>query len=501
MILRYKFRSFAVFLCMLIAMFACSFDWLALKGVYSSSNSEIYVTKRVDLDQPVQQTDLTEANSSAKLSIVGCMATSCHGSNNPQALTWQRAGTIWLQKDPHATAYIRLLTEESLAIVNRLTNASWSSTDSSGFLYALEQKCVSCHANSLSSTSNRILGADCQVCHGPASAWKDQHYSSTWKSQGSRRFDNSEMLNTESIASRAAICASCHIGELNSEHGVREVNHELMAAGHPPMHFDFSTFMNRYPRHWDEPDGSTDNSVPQEFRTWKLGKLALTAERVKLLSDRATDVEQSLTRQRDSLNSDGDNRPWPELTEYSCYSCHHSLQDAKWRRSVGNKGQYEWDAWTTAELELAFPREKQVEFRACLQTLQNELESPLPQPKTVINAAVDFHVLLERELAVAINAPMEDPASMRQALLGLLDRFPKQPTWEAVVPWFIVTRALVSDLKLPVDKKLIANIEKQIGYQSYVGTEIRVDGPKDFDPWIFEEYRSTVLELMNSRQK
>jgi len=377
-------------------------------------------------------------------------------------------------------------------------SSQWATIDEPDFVKALEQKCVSCHSNSLALPSKHVLGADCQVCHGPASAWNGEHYSSAWKSLGASRFDNTPMLDIESPATRASICSSCHIGELHSEYGVREVNHELMAAGHPPMHFDFTTYMSRYPRHWNESAQVTDGRSDSKFKVWRIGKLALAVRRVELIIDRARDVEQDIEKQLNTIDATTLGRTWPELTEYSCYSCHHSLQDQSWRHSVGSSGKYDWDAWTTAELALAFGADKQDELQACLTTLRDALESSFPDPTKTKNAATENLQLLNRELENAKASISLDLAANRVVLLNLLDRLPQNPRWESVVPWFIATQVLLADLHVSVDAKIVKRIEKEIGFRSQVGTEMRIEGPIDFDPEIFKEYRLKVLEVIAS---
>ena len=54
------------------------------------------------------------------LGINSCMATSCHGSRSSDSPTWQQAGRIWFERDPHAQSYTKLLSESSLKIAERL---------------------------------------------------------------------------------------------------------------------------------------------------------------------------------------------------------------------------------------------------------------------------------------------------------------------------------------------------------------------------------------------
>jgi len=262
---------------------------------------------------------------------------------------WKQAGEIWFQRDPHSSAYVGLLSQESYRIVRAL----WPSGDSEvpaspkdpRYEAFLEAKCVACHASEFSPKSQRTLGVDCQSCHGLASAWGEGHYSQDWKAKGELRFEDETAKGrvcTPNIWVLANSCTACHIGDLGRDReirdeggvtvqlGVREVTHDLMAAGHPPTYFELGNYLARYPKHWDTPSIPGEDGSDAALDTWRVGKLVSAQRRLELLKER---IQQGVVM---------------ELTEYRCTSCHHRLEKAD-----GLVGQPEWDGWYLEQVDVA----------------------------------------------------------------------------------------------------------------------------------------------------
>ena len=107
------------------------------------------------------------------------------------------------------------------------------------------------------------------------------------------------------------------------------MNHDLIAAGHPRLNFDYGTYLRSLPPHWAERD--RDVSPPKlrpatdEFRHWLVGRAATTAASYRLLADRAT------------------RGPWPELAEFDCYACHHGLSGEKTKPFGHRPGALVWN--------------------------------------------------------------------------------------------------------------------------------------------------------------
>jgi hypothetical protein len=107
------------------------------------------------------------------------------------------------------------------------------------------------------------------------------------------------------------------------------VNHDLIAAGHPRLNFEFAAFLANMPPHWVE---DTRGNFPA--RAWAIGQAATAKAAADLLAHRA----------RHAANS-----PWPEFSEYDCFACHHDLADQQWRRKPASPGRSPgipaWGSW------------------------------------------------------------------------------------------------------------------------------------------------------------
>jgi hypothetical protein len=162
------------------------------------------------------------------------------------------------------------------------------------------------------------------------------------------------MVPVRDLAAQAEVCAGCHVGR-PARDGLpcQDVDHDLIAAGHPRLTFEFSAYLANMPPHWWQgrpPDSRPDFSAA----AWAVGQVAAARSAVELLADRA-----GRSRPLDRAGPPGSadpkrNPPWPEFSEYGCYSCHHDLKDEPWRRGAGAAsppGSLTWGSWFLAPLE------------------------------------------------------------------------------------------------------------------------------------------------------
>ena len=91
------------------------------------------------------------------------------------------------------------------------------------------------------------------------------------------------------------------------------MNHDMIAAGHPRLHFDFAESLRRLPRHWPEKTPGTD----REVRNWLVGRVVHAEAACRLLADRA-----------ERAGKGDPATPWPEFAEFNCASCHHEVPEA-----------------------------------------------------------------------------------------------------------------------------------------------------------------------------
>ncbi|MFM8893206.1 MAG: hypothetical protein ACKOTB_16590, partial [Planctomycetia bacterium] len=176
-------------------------------------------------------------------------------------------------------------------------------------------------------------------------------------------------------------CVRCHVGD--AEH---EVNHDLIAAGHPRLFFEFAAYQRLEPRHWS-PQGKAEAAADFTARSWSVGQaetLAAVAELLVTRAERAHDAAAA-----------GAARRWPEFAEFDCYSCHRTLSAdttaTGWEPPLERPrpGQPSWQPWQVAGSRL----------------LRAAMEGPVsPAGTSVANLernAIDIQSLLDTQWAAA----------------------------------------------------------------------------------------------------
>jgi hypothetical protein len=112
------------------------------------------------------------------------------------------------------------------------------------------------------------------------------------------------MINTNSLPQQAKACTLCHVGGPD-----RDMNHDIIAAGHPALYFDFQTYLKAYPKHW-----RNHPSVDLPAQQWLAGQLAAADSELQLL-------EARLNAKPNSTST------WPEFSNFQCTSCHQPLSN------------------------------------------------------------------------------------------------------------------------------------------------------------------------------
>ena len=262
-----------------------------------------------------------------KLVGVGtCTASGCHGGGKPEQIVGSEYN-IWIADDPHARAHSVLYDDRSLRIVQLLDGSAW---DPSKPAYE-DMRCLSCHSTTFALARNQageVLtdGVGCEACHGPAEGWLSEHHLDGFDAAAKQRLG---FWDTDDLFTRAQICAGCHVGGPG-----REVNHDLIAAGHPRLQFEMGAYLQALPKHWDELRDQTSHNGNFSLLTWLTGQAASSQSALRQLESRATE-----------------GKCWPEFSEWSCSACHHDLRDAvslqqKLARDGGLSGRsIRWDDW------------------------------------------------------------------------------------------------------------------------------------------------------------
>jgi hypothetical protein len=224
-----------------------------------------------------------------------CSTTGCHGAAGKRGIS--SAFTRFAADDPHEQAFLLLYSDSSRRMIRRLRGEPQTHLNEPAYFAALQEKCIGCHATppSESTKSNRLesylTGITCESCHGAAADWEFTHFQRGVKSSG--------LANLSDLSVRATVCAECHIGPKTMLGRTYDVNHDLIAAGHPRLTFEFEAQLANLPAHW-----GTAKDVKSHFEAWRLGELATASQQDKLYAARAA----------------------PEFASHRCFDCHHGIR-------------------------------------------------------------------------------------------------------------------------------------------------------------------------------
>lgn len=285
-------------------------------------------------DCAVSQTNSIRPNQTY-IGRASCGSATCHGGVTDSQAAWHSSVTVWEARDPHRQAGVRLQETLGRQIIVALTPAAQH--DSAQYEQTVRNRCASCHAPELQqeladqstadqSASNRptanqlhvsdewsrllLAGVSCEACHGAATSWLDAHTRGDFDplSQQARQLG---MLDTKSLAARVENCVRCHIGSRSADASVRDVNHDLLAAGHPRMFFDPLVMESKLPPHW-----STRTGAAMSYAKEQAAAIQMQARQVVLDA-----VVRLKTERRDSTTP----LPRPEFSEFDCRACHRPL--------------------------------------------------------------------------------------------------------------------------------------------------------------------------------
>jgi hypothetical protein len=278
------------------------------------------------------------------LGSAGCSATACHGGQPPASgVSSASAATLWFARDPHARAFDSLRTNTAREIARHLAAGNPPVPPDR------DPRCLACHTNpqtvltpagrldtSPAALTLRREGVGCESCHGAASKWIVPH--ATWSSPPARpaAYIQHDMAWINDLTVRAGVCAGCHVGAPATDRlPARDVTHDMIAAGHPPLAFELASYTATLPQHWHEIDRAQlppkDRRGPEyPTRAWIAGQLVCGEFALRLLADNAS---------RGPI--------WPELARFECHACHRPLGPD---RSSGRAypGRVGVDAWNVS---------------------------------------------------------------------------------------------------------------------------------------------------------
>lgn len=266
---------------------------------------------------PVEANDKPRPDAYKFTGAGSCSSVNCHGGVSPRPNERVKLNeySTWIVEDKHAKAYRVLFNEQSkrMAKILKIDKPETSA------------KCLDCHATNVATDMRTRSfdisdGVSCESCHGPAEQWLGPHTRKDWSHEQSVKVG---MYDTKNVIRRAEKCLTCHLGTAE-----KWVDHEMIAAGHPDLKFELDTYTAVMPPHWQETDDKGPWFGP---RAWALGQAVALRDSMKRLARRA--------------ESEPWHQAWPELAEFDCYACHHSLREPSWRQARGYKGTPGYPTW------------------------------------------------------------------------------------------------------------------------------------------------------------
>ena len=179
-----------------------------------------------------------------------CAAAACHNGNGAKGDRGSEY-TTWVLHDPHSRAFEVLYGKKSLQIEKNRQRPPGVKEDHP----ESDPLCLNCHVQpgieALADNGGRLPrrkafaledGVGCEACHGAAGGWLTQHYTAAWRARTPAEKEAAGMANTKDLRVRAETCVRCHVGE-----GDLDVNHDLIAAGHPRLAFEYAAFQGNMP--------------------------------------------------------------------------------------------------------------------------------------------------------------------------------------------------------------------------------------------------------------
>ncbi len=240
-----------------------------------------------------------------------CSAVACHGGIQARTTTkvLQNEYSTWITADKHTRAYVALTEPlgRQMSAILKIGPAEKS------------QRCLVCHALSVPESEHArdfdvAEGVSCESCHGASSQWIGPHIQPTADHQ---KMVALGLVDNKNLSVRTEKCLTCHLGAPGLN-----VDHELIAAGHPDLKFELDSYTAVEPPHWVEkgPNGGPADPL-YGVRAWAVGE--------------AVELQQSMLR----VSRHAKNGPWPEFSEMDCMTCHHALTGPQsWRQKEGYAG-------------------------------------------------------------------------------------------------------------------------------------------------------------------
>ena len=443
------------------------------------------------------------------MGTASCGASACHGGDGPQGSKGCEYST-WAESDPHARGYQSLFSARSI----RIAKALWpNESDPAPWKKSL---CLQCHTSfeGLSDTAssphgtstntnsvNPAYGVGCESCHGPAKQWIAAHTTSKWAVLTAAEKEGLGFRDLHQPVSRAETCVRCHIGA-----GSQQVDHDLIAAGHPRLQFNMVGFSEAPPTASDKSYRGNwhwlyrRNIVNAESRgttlarEWTVGEVVSAIASLQLLEYRL---------QHSSGSS------WPELAEFNCFACHHdltgqtSITDADFAVTASppqtkglRAGQLAWGIWSYSTLvPIAHASGLDAKtIREDLFSIQKLVAGSEDDRRKAAKIAGSMTHLLRFELLPLVERQSFDSewlSSVRSSLITEAKSSLAHMTWDQAAQWYVaftVLDRLEKDLSTssPDRERMAARAPEGLRYPA------GFDSPRGFSPSVLADFLKTI---------
>jgi hypothetical protein len=434
-----------------------------------------------------------------------CASAGCHGRPfNGITRDWTTAYSVWLCEDPHRRAFEVLYAERSVDIYRNLHSTTKLADDppaDKDYLEFLEQRCIGCHATdpSARSPSTYLSGVHCESCHGAAGGWLHDHYVAAWPKPGAAKrasLNPTGFRDTKDLRTRAGICVDCHVGP--QDRGLMsDVDHDLIAAGHPRLTFEFDAYLENYPKHWD---AAADVARHQKqaggsfhVDAWRFGQEQVARQLVEQIG-----LRQHMTRSAVA-----------DFSSFECFDCHHALGSASHRGAAARGGMPRPALEPLAALE--FLHGRRIGYVGCVKLLEGGLKPPLDgRDPQAAYLADPLQAIAASPLPATGAAALPKHAGL---LVSLLDLRPLPDiTFDQAVQFYLAVQALSRDLPDDDQKvelqaageKLLAVLSDGANFGTG-GPVTQYDSPAHFDAEktapLLAEIRTILKEIQSSARE
>jgi hypothetical protein len=97
---------------------------------------------------------------------------------------------------------------------------------------------------------------------------------------------------------------------------LQTVDHDLIAAGHPRLSFEFHSYFQSLPPHWDRRADEQRPAGAFHYRSWLAGQRAQAEQLTVMVANHERDAKDG------SL----------DFALLDCFACHHQLAPSQWRQ-------------------------------------------------------------------------------------------------------------------------------------------------------------------------